>query len=114
MTFIYGNRPYYNPDDDTIHLSTSLSAPPEYIQRVHESGHRDGVLKGKIKRKLETRNDEMEAEKYAWKYAAAELKSQGLWDEIAVKWASRGYAGHGMGALNFKEMEHLLDELDNT
>ena len=108
---VYGDRTRYLPDTDTIELSTALSAPPDYIQTAHELGHRDGVLRGEIPKEIITRSEEISAEKYAWKYAIKSFREQGLWDEYAESWVRKGFAGHGVGAMNIKELDAAMEEV---
>jgi hypothetical protein len=81
------------------------------VRRAHEIGHRVGVLTGAIKKKLVTREDGLEAEKFAWSYAASEMKKAGTWGEYEKDIARRGFSGHGYGQ-NFKTMEKLMEEID--
>ena len=45
---------------------------------------------------LVTHSDEVEAEVYAWKYAAMELRRQGLWNQEAKDTAKKGLMAHGI------------------
>jgi len=100
-----GTRNRYLPAADVIEYSGNP------VILAHEQGHRQGVLTGRIPATLTTRQQEVDAETYAWRYAAEQLRRQGLWNDEAKRLAAQGLAGHGIYWDNYVKLNALVSSL---